>query len=74
MHPASDAVMNSCDSSTRQFFHKAVCAGNVFRTLPVAGRDGQDESIHVGRLRRMPNDALADYIDRQRANRPGIAL
>jgi excisionase family DNA binding protein len=28
--------------------------------------DGQVESIHVGRLRRIPTDALADYIDRQR--------
>ena len=30
--------------------------------------DGQVESIHVGRLRRIPIDALADYIDRQRCN------
>jgi excisionase family DNA binding protein len=28
--------------------------------------DGQVESIHVGRLRRIPIDALATYIDRQR--------
>jgi excisionase family DNA binding protein len=27
--------------------------------------DGQVESIHVGRLRRIPIDALATYIDRQ---------
>jgi excisionase family DNA binding protein len=36
--------------------------------------DGQVESIHVGRLRRIPTDALADYIDRQRPNKPGIAI
>lgn len=36
--------------------------------------DGQVESIHVGRLRRIPTDALADYIDRQRPNGPGIAI
>ena len=36
--------------------------------------DGQVESIHVGRLRRIPIDALADYIDRQRPNRPGVAM
>ena len=36
--------------------------------------DGQVESIHVGRLRRIPTDALADYIDRQRPNRPDIAM
>jgi excisionase family DNA binding protein len=36
--------------------------------------DGQVESIHVGRLRRIPIDALADYIDRQRPNRAGIAI
>ena len=30
--------------------------------------EGQVESIHVGRLRRIPIDALADYIDRQRCN------
>ena len=29
---------------------------------------GQVESIHVGRLRRIPTDALADYIDRQRGS------
>ena len=28
--------------------------------------DGQVESIHVGRLRRIPADALGTYIDRQR--------
>jgi excisionase family DNA binding protein len=28
--------------------------------------DGQVESIHVGRLRRIPTDALATYIDQQR--------
>ena len=36
--------------------------------------DGQVESIHVGRLRRIPIDALAAYIDRQRANKPGITM
>jgi excisionase family DNA binding protein len=36
--------------------------------------DGQVESIHVGRLRRIPIDALADYIDRQRSNRPDMAM
>jgi excisionase family DNA binding protein len=36
--------------------------------------DGQVESIHVGRLHRIPTDALADYINRQRPNRPGIAM
>jgi excisionase family DNA binding protein len=36
--------------------------------------DGQVESIRVGRLRRIPADALADYIDRQRPNRSGIAI
>jgi excisionase family DNA binding protein len=35
--------------------------------------EGQVESIHIGRLRRIPTDALADYIDRQRPNRAGIA-
>jgi excisionase family DNA binding protein len=30
--------------------------------------DGQVESIHVGRLRRIPTDALATYVDRQRCN------
>jgi excisionase family DNA binding protein len=29
--------------------------------------EGQIESIHVGRLRRIPSDALSAYIDRQRA-------
>jgi excisionase family DNA binding protein len=28
--------------------------------------DGQVESIHVGRFRRIPADALGTYIDRQR--------
>ncbi len=28
--------------------------------------DGQIESIHVGRLRRIPSEALAAYIDEQR--------
>jgi excisionase family DNA binding protein len=36
--------------------------------------EGQVESIHVGRLRRIPTDALADFIDRQRPNRPGVAM
>jgi excisionase family DNA binding protein len=36
--------------------------------------EGQVESIHVGRLRRIPTDALAAYIDRQRASKPGIAV
>jgi excisionase family DNA binding protein len=36
--------------------------------------DGQVESIHVGRLRRIPTDALAEYIDRQRPNKPGVAI
>jgi excisionase family DNA binding protein len=30
--------------------------------------EGQVESIHVGRLRRIPIDALADFINRQRCN------
>jgi excisionase family DNA binding protein len=30
--------------------------------------DGQVESIHVGRRRRIPTDALATYIPRQRCN------
>jgi excisionase family DNA binding protein len=36
--------------------------------------DGQVQSIHVGRLRRIPIDALADFIDRQRWSRPGVAM
>jgi excisionase family DNA binding protein len=36
--------------------------------------DGQVESIHVGRLRRIPTDALAAYIDRQRPRNPGVAV
>ena len=36
--------------------------------------DGQVESIHVGRLRRIPIDALADFINRQRPNRPDMAI
>ena len=36
--------------------------------------EGQVESIHVGRLRRIPIDALADFIDRQRSSRPGVAM
>ena len=36
--------------------------------------DGEVESIHVGRLRRIPTDALTAYIDRQRARKPGIAV
>ena len=36
--------------------------------------DGEVESIHVGRLRRIPIDALADFIDRQRPNRPDMAM
>ena len=36
--------------------------------------DGQVESIHIGRLRRIPIDALAAYIDRQRPSRTGIAI
>jgi excisionase family DNA binding protein len=35
---------------------------------------GQVESIHVGRLRRIPADALATYIDRQRPNKPSTAM
>jgi len=35
---------------------------------------GHVESIHVGRLRRIPTDALATYIDRQRTNRPDIVM
>jgi excisionase family DNA binding protein len=36
--------------------------------------DGQVESIHIGRLRRIPTDALADYIDRQRPSRAAVAI
>jgi excisionase family DNA binding protein len=36
--------------------------------------DGQVESIHVGRLRRIPTGALSDYIERQRSSRSGIAI
>jgi excisionase family DNA binding protein len=36
--------------------------------------EGQVESIHVGRLRRIPIDALADFIDRQRSSRPDVAM
>ena len=36
--------------------------------------DGEVESIHVGRLRRIPIDALADFIDRERPNRPDMAM
>jgi excisionase family DNA binding protein len=36
--------------------------------------EGQVESIHVGRLRRIPIDALADFIDRQRPNKPDMAM
>jgi excisionase family DNA binding protein len=36
--------------------------------------DGQVESIHVGRLRRIPIEALADFIDRQRSSRPDVAM
>jgi excisionase family DNA binding protein len=36
--------------------------------------EGQLESIHVGRLRRIPIDALADFIDRQRSSGPGVAM
>jgi excisionase family DNA binding protein len=35
--------------------------------------DGQVESIHVGRLRRIPTDALATYIDQQRTSTPSSA-
>ncbi len=35
--------------------------------------DGQVESIHVGRLRRIPIDALATYIDQQRNGPAGSA-
>jgi len=35
--------------------------------------DGQVESIHVGRLRRIPADALATYIDRRRGFAGGPA-
>lgn len=31
---------------------------------------GEIEAIHVGRLRRIPADALTDYVDRQRVGRP----
>lgn len=31
---------------------------------------GEVESIHVGRLRRIPADALTDYVNRQRDGRP----
>ena len=34
---------------------------------------GEVESIHVGRLRRIPADALADYVDRQRAAAADVA-
>lgn len=34
---------------------------------------GEIESIHVGRLRRIPADALTDYVNRQRPERPGPA-
>jgi excisionase family DNA binding protein len=36
--------------------------------------EGQVESIHIGRPRRIPIGALADFIDRQRPNRAGIAI
>jgi excisionase family DNA binding protein len=36
--------------------------------------EGQVESIHVGRLRRIPVDALADFIDRERPHQAGIAI
>ena len=36
--------------------------------------EGQVESIHVGRLRRIPIDALDDFINRQRSRRPGVAM
>jgi excisionase family DNA binding protein len=32
--------------------------------------DGQIESIHVGRLRRIPTDALTTYIEQQRSRTP----
>jgi excisionase family DNA binding protein len=35
--------------------------------------DGQVESIHVGRLRRIPTDALATYIDQMREERAASA-
>jgi len=35
--------------------------------------DGQVESIHVGRLRRIPTDALGTYIDQQRTSTSGSA-
>ena len=34
---------------------------------------GEIESIHVGRLRRIPADALTDYVNRRRPQRPGPA-
>ena len=36
--------------------------------------EGQVESIHVGRLRRIPIDALADFIDRQLSSRSDVAM
>jgi excisionase family DNA binding protein len=36
--------------------------------------EGQVESIHVGRLRRILIDALADFIDRQRSSGPDVAM
>jgi excisionase family DNA binding protein len=35
---------------------------------------GQIESVKIGRLRRIPHDALTAYIDRLRANSPGPVL
>ena len=34
---------------------------------------GELESIHVGRLRRVPAEALAAYVERQRSQRPDPA-
>jgi excisionase family DNA binding protein len=36
--------------------------------------DGQIESIHVGRLRRIPAEALVDYVDRQRRSALGLGV
>ncbi|MCZ3389989.1 MAG: helix-turn-helix domain-containing protein [Actinomycetia bacterium] len=34
---------------------------------------GEVDSIHVGRLRRIPADALTDYVNRQRRQHPDPA-
>ena len=64
--PGTRAIEQTSDQPLLTVFEAARRLGIGRSLLYELLATGQMESIHVGRLRRIPTDALADYIDRQR--------